>query len=203
MQMALTKAMDLRYLWVERLCIIQDDSYHVKNQIQQMASIFANSYFTIIAADGSDANYGLRGIDSESSPRNYKESTFKFSESMQMAPEAELESIRYPKVWHTRGWTFQERAVSQRALIFTNETVYWQCRRRTWHESRASEPDGTLPLPHWVESTEASSGWPSYALTIHPWPDLERYFNLVEGYNKRNLSFESDALTHSPRSPLR
>ena len=102
MQMALTKAMDLRYLWVERLCIIQDDSYHVKNQIQQMASIFANSYFTIIAADGSDANYGLRGIDSESSPRNYKELTFKFSESMQMAPEAELESIRYPKVWHTR-----------------------------------------------------------------------------------------------------
>ena len=77
--MTLTKAMDLRVLWIDRLCIIQDDSYHFRDQIQQMAAIFANSYFTIIAADGPDANYGLRGVDDETSPCFYRETMFRFS----------------------------------------------------------------------------------------------------------------------------
>jgi hypothetical protein len=56
-----------------------------------MASIFANSYFTIIAADGSDANYGLHGVDSESSPRYHKETIFRFSESVPMVAQPEVE----------------------------------------------------------------------------------------------------------------
>ena len=193
--MTLTKAMNIRYLWVDRLCIIQDDFYHFRDQIQQMASVFANSYFTIIAADGNDANYGLHGVDSESSPRYYKRSIFRFSESAHMVAQPEVESHRNPKVWHTRGWTFQERAVSRRTLVFTDETVYWQCRRAAWHESQAAAPDGVLRSgPQSAVPRGAASRWPSYALRLNPWPDLQQYFELVSGYNDRKLTFERDAL---------
>jgi hypothetical protein len=57
--MTLTKGMGLTFLWADRLCIIQDSPTHLTKQLQKMASIYANSYFSIIAVDGSDANHGL------------------------------------------------------------------------------------------------------------------------------------------------
>jgi hypothetical protein len=189
---ALTGAMGLRYLWVDRLCIIQDEPTHLTEQLQQMASIYANSDFTIIAADGYDANYGLRGVDSHSSPRSYKMS-FEFTTNFKMIQKPKPES-RDGAFWHTRAWTFQERAVSPRNLVFTHNTVYWQCRTAIWFENIMAEPDG-------ITSNESSYSvelslirHPSYALKVMPWPDIKQYFTLVHGYNDRELSFESDAL---------
>jgi len=93
--------------------------------------------------------------------------------------------------WHTRAWCFQERVLSPRTLVFTGGTVYWACRSAMWHETREGEPDG-----HNVtnQSRTAVSNWRNFPLKRHPWPDLRQYFDLVEGYNRRNLTFESDAV---------
>jgi hypothetical protein len=188
----LTGAMGLRYLWVDRLCIIQDEPTHLTEQLQQMASIYANSYFTIIAADGYDANYGLRGVDSHSSPRSYEEMSFEFTTNFKMIQKPEPESRE--AFWHTRAWTFQERAVSPRNLVFTHNTVYWQCRTAIWYENIRAELDG-ITSSDFPESMELSLiDHPSYALKVKPWPDIGQYFTLVNGYNNRDLSFESDAL---------
>jgi hypothetical protein len=127
--------MGLRYLWVDRLCIIQDEPTHLTEQLQQMASIYANSYFTIIAADGYDANYG---------PRSYEEISFEFTANFKMIQKPKTES-RDEAFWHTRAWTFLERAVSPRNLVFTHNTVYWQCRTAIWFENISAEPDGITP----------------------------------------------------------
>lgn len=84
--MAVSMAMGVQYLWVDRLCIIQDDSTHFTEQLQRMASIFANSYFTIIAADGPDANYGLLGVCITLSPRSHSfdQLYFDFSAEVKM-----------------------------------------------------------------------------------------------------------------------
>jgi hypothetical protein len=107
--------------------------------------------------------------------------------------------MEYPRVerrgeafWHTRAWTFQERALSPRNLIFVRNTVYWQCRHAVWFENISAEPDGiTSGLPTLEEDLLVE---PYYALKTKPWPDITQYFELVRGYNNRNLAFESDAL---------
>jgi hypothetical protein len=58
-----------RLLRVDRFCIIQDDYDNKSKAIQEMGSIDANSYCTIVAADGQDAEYGLRGVGGGSKPR--------------------------------------------------------------------------------------------------------------------------------------
>lgn len=50
------------FLWVDALCIIQDGSDSKHCDIQAMSGIYANAHVTIIAANGCDANHGLRGI---------------------------------------------------------------------------------------------------------------------------------------------
>ncbi|QDS76565.1 hypothetical protein FKW77_006876 [Venturia effusa] len=192
-----------QFLWVDRLCIVQDSPTHLTQQLQQMASIYANSCFTIIAADGSDANYGLPGI---TSPRRHNETTFRFDIDLSMVKRPEVESFKRKPFWHSRAWTFQERAVSPRTLIFTNNTVYWDCLSARWFENIKASPD--LSASHQTlrhrqhhqgesrtENKPLLEGrWPSYSLKIQPWPDLEQYFHLVDGFNGRNLTFETDAL---------
>jgi hypothetical protein len=54
-----------RYLWVDSLCIVQDDRDQKHELIDNMDLIFSGALLTIIAATGSDANSGLfRGKES-------------------------------------------------------------------------------------------------------------------------------------------
>lgn len=65
----ITRLLGERYLWVDSLCIVQDDESGGKQeQLNNMAAIYANASITLIAADGFDASYGLRGIRDISSP---------------------------------------------------------------------------------------------------------------------------------------
>ncbi|KAH9213757.1 heterokaryon incompatibility protein-domain-containing protein [Leptodontidium sp. 2 PMI_412] len=53
-----------RYLWVDSLCITQDDPVETQLQIQQMASIYANAVICIVAAAGLSPRTGLTGVSS-------------------------------------------------------------------------------------------------------------------------------------------
>jgi hypothetical protein len=66
----LVKQLCIPYLWVDALCIVQDDIVSKHDQIQAMAGIYANAYVTIIAGNGWDADHGLRGIQGVTEPRH-------------------------------------------------------------------------------------------------------------------------------------
>lgn len=54
---AITRQLGVKYLWIDSLCIIQDDIEDWQRQSAQMASIYANAYVTIAAtsSDSSDS----------------------------------------------------------------------------------------------------------------------------------------------------
>lgn len=54
--------LNIRYLWVDRFCICQDDAVSMHQQLWQMAYIYERAYLTLIAANGRDADHGLHGI---------------------------------------------------------------------------------------------------------------------------------------------
>lgn len=137
-----TRSMGEQYLWVDRLCIIQDDDLHKTDQLKWMASIYACSYFTVIAVDGADANYGLRGVSHTSFPRMYNQTVLQFSQTCSMMQAPVRESQFNMKEWHRRGWTFQERCLSNRNIIFFQGRVFWDCCQSTWTEELADAPDG-------------------------------------------------------------
>ena len=67
--MRLVSLLGERYLWVDRLCIVQDDLYTKQAYLNSMGSIYSNVYFTIVAADGQNADHGLRGLGHGSQAR--------------------------------------------------------------------------------------------------------------------------------------
>jgi hypothetical protein len=174
--MFLSKALGIPYLWVDRLCILQDDEDSKQHNISWMASIYANSYLAIVAAEGSDANHGIRGIGSASGPREGNVS-YQFAD-VKCTRRTEVERRN---VWHTRGWTFQERTLARRSLVFHGTTVHWECERARMDEN-VSTP--RLPFKY--------SKHFEYLFELKTWPDFEQYATLCHQFSHRKLSFERD-----------
>ncbi|EQB49161.1 hypothetical protein CGLO_11554 [Colletotrichum gloeosporioides Cg-14] len=121
----LVRRLGFKYMWIDRLCIVQNSSRSWKLNAFNMDLIYGNAALTICAADG-DASIGLRAM--RPSTRNTKQY------KRMINPHLELMVTRPPEIyirsseWNERAWTFQERLLSRRCLIFTNGRVYFQCR---------------------------------------------------------------------------
>jgi hypothetical protein len=60
--MIVLKELGLRYLWVDMLCIVQDDDESKAEAIGSMDLVYGEAFLTVIAATGQDANAGLPGV---------------------------------------------------------------------------------------------------------------------------------------------
>jgi hypothetical protein len=101
-----------------------------------MASIYGLASVTIIQASGLSADSGLPGI--QGTPRHKVQVPFTIKGVTLLEtldPAVPEESMSYlGEYWNTRGWTFQERLVSGKVLIFTPEQVYWEWEKAAWCE---------------------------------------------------------------------
>ena len=137
-----------RYLWVDTLCIIQDSKDDLGVQIPLVGYIFAKALVTIVAASGEHNDVGLPGIN------GWQRRTS--SGRMQQLPMIESDVIRTEQhppiqfgvlpyledtVWESRGWTYQEKLLSRRCLVFTEELVYWECHCASWSEDVPMKTD--------------------------------------------------------------
>ncbi|PWY67221.1 HET-domain-containing protein [Aspergillus sclerotioniger CBS 115572] len=114
-----------KYLWVDRLCILQDDdSPSKKVQIDAMGDIYKGTLLTLVALEGTDSDYGLHGVSPDLERTiNYRlqiggKEFFKYPTSLYQSCDN--------STWDTRGWTFQERILSPRLLFFTANSIYYE-----------------------------------------------------------------------------
>ncbi|KAH6876404.1 heterokaryon incompatibility protein-domain-containing protein [Thelonectria olida] len=176
-----------QFLWVDSLCIPQDDESSLDRHIGQMSQIYENATLTIVVAKGFDATSGLCGLRDVSGPRD-------------LGPVLELEpnltvSIRQTDLlsqsqWATRGWTMQEQIFSRRKLVFFENSVRWICRANTYYEDVLS--------PHNLSSKHLKIGGGELVSNFSPFdislnvPDISVLCNLIANYNRRYLSFDRD-----------
>lgn len=183
-------ALGERYLWVDRLCITQDDESDMAEQVPKMDLIYAGALLTIIVAIGEDATSGLPGLREGS--RSVRQRTVRVAEDlflMQTVLQGRAGHLQY-STWNSRGWTFQERLLSRRALIFTPNQVYWKCETSTWNEETILEP---LMPKFWLLpfALECNDEWES----IEPKFGPQTFNTYISQYSSRGLTNHSDALS--------
>ncbi|KAF2246231.1 HET-domain-containing protein, partial [Trematosphaeria pertusa] len=126
----LTSSIGERYLWVDALCIVQDDLDGKLSLINQMDKIYQNAVCTIVAAFGTDSSAGLPGV---TSPRNSAQQTLDYGKSRRIAISQRPFEMFLGReghsgcVWNKRAWTHQERLLSGRKLVFLEDGVHFNC----------------------------------------------------------------------------
>ncbi|KAF4895511.1 hypothetical protein CGCF415_v007867 [Colletotrichum fructicola] len=118
-----------RYLWVDRLCIVQDDERSKPDQIDGMDRIYRSAAFAIMAALDDRTGKGLPGYIDERRPRASLWGPPRNRNSRRGIDPNGVQAIVDPSLWNRRGWTFQERLFTKRRLFITEYQVLFECCR--------------------------------------------------------------------------
>lgn len=192
--MLLVSQLDERYLWVDSLCIMQDNSENKHDQIALMGVIYEEAILTIVAVSGKNADAGLPGVRSGS--RN----VLQYIEHIQGL--VLVNSLTTPSwcvdqsIWNTRAWTYQEGKLSRRVIFFADEQISFKCDHVScWEDEIEPEFRSSETIPGYEALSWALD--PDYnpdRLPLRGQINFRMYGKAVKAYTPRSLSFSSDAL---------
>jgi Heterokaryon incompatibility protein (HET) len=182
-------ALNIPYLWVDALCIVQDDEETKMLHINNMENIYRKATFTIVGASGKDSNGGLPAFHYQTFKppefvcvRNLHFSEWKTNWSDYSPPK--------PR-WTTRAWTFQEEMLSTRKVIFSQDRIFCICPNDTLvyeYTSNRLVRNMDSKEPHFVRFTPGPMLVDS---NEHPYIKFQRY---LEHYLQRDILYNSDNL---------
>lgn len=183
------KRLGQRYLWVDRLCILQDESDDKLLYINSMDAIYASAFLVLVVTDG-DMHAGIPGISRER-PR-WKESESVCSMKLEVErPGFQNEIALSP--WNYRGWTYQEGMLAKRKLYMTPYQSFYTCKASIRGEDPSLADSAMEDLYiSWVPNILRSSG-ESHG-NIYTEQTFIDFTNHARRYTSRNLTNPSDIL---------
>jgi hypothetical protein len=179
-----TWSLGLKFIWIDCLCILQDDEKDLAREIADLPAIFGNAYVTISASRASDSRQGF--LHPISRPP-----TDDIVFSLPYAcPDGRLGSVilcHYSgNPVHGRAWTFQEYMLSPRILEYTSSQLIWMCREREWHQ----EAKEKKLIDMYQLSLSLHCGPREHSSVV----ECETWMRMVWAYSTRALKFSADKL---------
>ncbi|GAB1314601.1 hypothetical protein MFIFM68171_04811 [Madurella fahalii] len=133
----LARHLGFRYIWIDALCIIQDNPADWQEQATAMTAIYQGCSLNIAVADSQSCDAGATRTPQRNSVRLGTAS----SSSSTQGSNAEVVVVCEPKfpsdyspdssLLSTRGWVFQETLVSIATLFVCHHSLYWDCCSRS------------------------------------------------------------------------
>jgi hypothetical protein len=185
--------LNIDFIWIDSLCIIQDDVDDWEEQAAQMGQIFEFAAITI-AASLSSSPY-----DSLFTKRSAKYEEFQLYHDLKSTNDNVVFRARRKIVFgihaktgrskdvdrlDTRAWGLQEKLLSSRLVAFTGAEIQWTCQTSKVCECRSKcyIPQPLFLLPVKEVETKGEYGY------------AKAWSNIVEPYSNRDLTFTDDRL---------
>ncbi|RAQ51389.1 hypothetical protein AFGD_012168 [Aspergillus flavus] len=184
----ITSHLGVDYIWIDSLCIVQDDKQDWEIESQNMASIFENAHITIVAASAPNPETPIlrRRAQSEEKVKFHfteKDHSQSYLFSRLITPEdmfnlypikvKQVSSRGWREVLYQRGWTFQEDLLARRTIHYLPQRVVWECRMLHDDERQLL---GNRRFPKSLDQT------------VWTWREF------VKAYTYRDLTYISDKL---------
>lgn len=162
-----------------------------------MSSIYSCAVATIICLSGSSADAGLSGIP----PTKRNVSAVPIAPGLSIVERTPLERMLNEHssgtdeyVYNTRAWTFQERLLSNRSIMFSNEQVYFQCKKELLCEDRYGRDHSDSALFTLEKARNWSSANRSRAKMYSPLEEFRWYQEIISEYTAKRMGYPSDII---------
>ena len=214
-----TRQLHARYIWIDSLCIVQDDEQDWLREAAKMGSIYRGSLVTIAASTAADNRSGLFNTQS----RNQKDELTSFAPIRSTLSDGR-QSVLYfcgrrrgRSAWYNdmersplngRAWVCQERILSPRTIHFSESQLFWEClhsitaednihHQGTQYEGTNSIINMTWRRPFLDQVSQTSSTISQHKVSGAEKLNLSEiwYRNLVQDtYSGRQLTYGKDKL---------
>lgn len=123
-----TRALGLRYLWIDSICIDQGENGDFADEAKHMEAVFRYAYCVIAASCATGHSSGFLRPRRE---RKFVKLVGPNSEPFYICENADdFEDHVLKGVLNKRGWVLQEHALARRTVFFTEYQTYWECGQR-------------------------------------------------------------------------
>lgn len=198
--MDVSRKLRIQYIWIDSLCIIQDDDKEKGEEIQRMGDIYGNAYLVISAAL---AHNGDEGLYHERSPHSIEVTT----EAGQTV-KAQVFEKSHHDIWKkgeqyweapklplfVRAWTFQERLLATRVIHYTPTELVWEC----WSYIGCECGDLQNPQTSWPQFAGGGKNLKTEFGKVARWGSdndrMDFWHNICAQYSARQLTYASDRL---------
>ncbi|KAE9364179.1 HET-domain-containing protein, partial [Stipitochalara longipes BDJ] len=201
----LTRALGIRFLWIDSLCIQQDSEKDWTTEAVTMNDVYSNAFCTFSLCWQSEKS----GISPCKGPR-LKLKTKQTLSRWLLPGQNTNATVTLDNIWDSsvtnsflnqRGWVLQERVMSKRILYLGNEQLFWECDESTACEMAPYQ----VPNPQIFGPATEYSGSLIESSFPRPCADFTSVSNttnnaivfwrkIIEKYSKTDLTFEVDRL---------
>ncbi|KAH7406373.1 heterokaryon incompatibility protein-domain-containing protein [Phaeosphaeria sp. MPI-PUGE-AT-0046c] len=187
---SVTRAIGVPYLWVDSLCIIQDDEADKIREISRMAQVYGDAHVTIVA---SSSNCATQGFLQPREPHNdgiaipFRVGADRFGRATVQRTTRPVNSFWTNEIYEPideRAWTLQEQLLARRLLLYASHTLQWRCAA------------GTKNLGQSLNVTSCYRPGPKLLsqISVDPEEAYQEWLRIVQTYSLRSASLQSDKL---------
>jgi Heterokaryon incompatibility protein (HET) len=179
---SITKALDISYLWIDALCIVQDCPEEWEAEASKMKHIYAGGFLNIAASDASDSQEGcfpvLNSAKLGTKTCFDAEISNKVAGLVVRAQVGDFRQTTKNTVLSTRGWVLQEQLLSRRMISCMSSNLHWECMKTYQTETGAQ----------WALDGPTSRGtprlhWRYSVLSLH-----RVWWSWMQSFSKRNFT---------------
>lgn len=182
------RRLGILYVWIDCMCIIQDDKDDWRREAATMASVYANAELTLAATwcagSGQSLFQGNSGNQSSAVDVRDVDGTPIFLRpvwphyTVRNTEEGLLAETEWPLL--TRAWAYQEQFLSRRILHFTRHELFWECNEALDCECGWYRAGHNLVIPLVVQYKRLAAS--------------KQWGQIISEYSRRNSTFKSDRL---------
>lgn len=99
----LVRRLGVRFLWVDALCLLQNDAEDLEQGVNAMDLIYELAWLTVVAGCGHDANSRLPGV--QNGTRRASRNTVEVKPGVEMGIVTGLDTLLKDSVYNSRAWT--------------------------------------------------------------------------------------------------
>jgi len=197
----ITHNLDIHYIWIDSICINQEDMKEWESECLKMGSVYGNASLVIAASLAANSHYGIYGQRQLHQIR---------LEWLQQKIDGQVREVIDHTVWYKdepswqvyndsglplfmRAWAFQERLLARRIVHFTPREIVWECRSASYCECGTMNRLSLEEHQHW----KSKSFKARYAQVTEWGSDVDRHElwgAIIDQFQSKGITKSSDRL---------